>query len=75
VPVVRFPNRSRVRDREGRSEITPAIMNTTDSACRSLLGMEIAREFYSVPHRYVLGASESDFQDSRATRRRRSTWR
>jgi hypothetical protein len=24
--------------------------------------MEIAREFYSVPHRYVLGATESDFQ-------------
>lgn len=64
VPVVRFPNRARSSDREGRSEISPAIMNTTDSACRSLLGMEIAREFYSVPHRYVLGASESDFQDS-----------
>jgi hypothetical protein len=64
VPVVRFPNRARSANREGRSEITPAIMNTTDSACRSLLGMEIAREFYSVPHRYVLGASESDFQDA-----------
>lgn len=64
VPVVRFANRMRAGDREGRSEITPAIMNTTDSACRSLLGMEIAREFYSVPHRYVLGAQESDFQDA-----------
>lgn len=64
VPVVRFPNRARSSDREGRSEISQAIMNTTDSACRSLLGMEIAREFYSVPHRYVLGASESDFQDA-----------
>lgn len=64
VPVVRFANRMRAGDREGRSEITPAIMNTTDSACRSLLGMEIAREFYSVPHRYVLGAQESDFTDA-----------
>jgi hypothetical protein len=64
VPVVRFPNRQRSANREGASEITPAIMNTTDSACRSLLGMEIAREFYSVPHRYVLGASEADFVDS-----------
>jgi hypothetical protein len=54
----------RAGNREGRSEITPAIMNTTDSATRSLLGMEIAREFYSVPHRYVLGAQESDFQDA-----------
>jgi hypothetical protein len=64
VPVVRFPNRARSDNREGRSEISPAIMNTTDSACRSLLGMEIAREFYSVPHRYILGATESDFQDA-----------
>ena len=61
VPVVRFPNRARSSDREGRSQITAAVMNTTDSACRSLLGMEIAREVYSVPHLAVLGASESDF--------------
>ena len=61
VPVVRFANRQRTRDREGRSEITPAIRNHTDSATRTLLGMEIAREFYSVPHRYGLGLAESDF--------------
>lgn len=61
VPVVRFANRQRTRDREGRSEITPAIRNHTDSACRTLLGMEIAREFYSVPHRYGLGLAESDY--------------
>lgn len=64
VPVVRFANRMRAADREGHSEISPAIMNTTDSACRSLLGMEIAREFYSVPHKYGLGLSESDFVDA-----------
>jgi hypothetical protein len=46
---------------KGVSEITAAIMNTTDSACRSLLGMEIAREFYSVPHRFVLGVNEGHF--------------
>lgn len=63
VSVVRLANRMRASDREGRSEITRAIMNTTDSACRSLLGMEIAREFYSVPHRYILGAQESDYKD------------
>lgn len=64
VTVVRFTNRARSQDREGRSEITAPIMNTTDSACRSLLGMEIAREFYSIPHRYILGATESDFMDA-----------
>jgi hypothetical protein len=64
VPVVRFVNRARTADREGRSEITQAVMSTTDSACRSLLGMEIAREFYSIPHRYIMGAQESDFVDA-----------
>lgn len=63
VPVVRFVNKGRSASREGRSEITAAVMSTTDSACRSLLGMEIAREFYSIPHRYILGAQESDFVD------------
>lgn len=60
VPVVRFANRSRTSDREGRSQITKAIMATTDSTCRALLGMEIAREFYSIPHKYALGPKESD---------------
>lgn len=64
VPVVRFANRQRTADREGRSEITRPIRNTTDAAVRTLLGMEIAREFYSVPHRYILGATESDFVDA-----------
>lgn len=62
--VVRLPNRGRTSDREGRSEITAAVMDTTDSACRTLLGMEIGREFYSVPHRYIIGAAESNFQDA-----------
>lgn len=70
VPVRRFPNRQRSSDREGRSEITPAIMATTDSACRTLLGMEIAREVYSVPRLAILGASESDFQDPSGTPKR-----
>jgi hypothetical protein len=64
VPVVRFANRQRSAAREGCSEISAAIKNTTDSACRSLLGMEIAREFYSVPHRYVLGVNEDDLVDA-----------
>jgi hypothetical protein len=64
VSVVRLANRARTADREGRSEITAPIMNTIDSASRSLLGMEIAREFYSIPHRYILGASESDYVDA-----------
>jgi hypothetical protein len=69
VPVVRFPNRSRSSDRDGRSQITRAIMTQTDSACRSLLGMEIAREVYSIPRLAILGAAESDFVDASGNRK------
>jgi hypothetical protein len=64
VPVVRLSNRQRVADRSGESEITPAVMSITDAACRTLLSMEVAREFFAAPQRYILGASESAFQDA-----------
>jgi hypothetical protein len=64
VPVVRFANRQRAAERAGRSEINSAVMGITDAACRTLLGMEVAREFYGAPQRYILGASESAFQDA-----------
>lgn len=63
-PVVRISNRQRTADRIGRSEITLAVMSITDAACRTLMGMEVAREFYGAPQRYILGASESAFQDA-----------
>lgn len=63
-PVVMLTNRSRASDRYGRSEITPEVMSWTDAACRTLLGMEIAREFFAAPQRYIVGASESAFQDA-----------
>lgn len=64
VPVVRFSNRQRAAERTGKSEITTSVMGITDAACRTLLGMEVAREFYAAPQRYILGASESAFQDA-----------
>lgn len=64
VPVVRIANRQRIGNRDGLSEITPEWMNTTDSACRTLLGMEVGREFFAAPRRYILGASEEAFQRS-----------
>jgi hypothetical protein len=42
-------------------------MSITDAACRTLQGLEVAREFYSAPQRYILGASESDFQNPDGT--------
>ena len=64
VPVARLANRQRVSDRDGRSEITSQVMSLTDAGCRTMLGMEVAREFYAAPQRYILGASESAFQDA-----------
>lgn len=67
VPVVRMPNRPRTNNRNGRSEISLALRSITDSACRTLLGLEVARELYSVPGKVLLGATEADFQNSDGT--------
>ncbi len=72
VPVVRMANRQRISDRAGSSEITPEIRAITDACMRTLLGVEVAREFYSAPQRYILGAPESAFQDSQGNPR--SAW-
>ncbi len=67
VPVVRMANRPRTHNRDGRSEITLPMRSITDAACRTLLGLEVARELYSVPQRAVLGAAEDAFVKSDGT--------
>lgn len=62
VPVFRLVNRPRSGDTQGRSEITRSVRALTDNAVRTVLGMEVAREFFSAPQRYILGADESAFQ-------------
>jgi hypothetical protein len=64
VPVAPLNNNPRTGDPYGRTEITRAVRSYTDSAMRTLLGAEVAREFYSAPQRYVLGAKEDTFTDS-----------
>jgi hypothetical protein len=64
VPVAPLINNPRSGDPYGRSEITRAVRSYTDSAMRTLLGAEVAREFYSSPQRYILGADESIFLDA-----------
>lgn len=66
VPVVQFENRAR-NDVVGRSEITPAVRSYTDQAVRTMLAMEIHREFYQAPQRYALGVEESDFVNTDGT--------
>jgi hypothetical protein len=64
VPVVYMANNPRSGDPYGRSEITRAVRYYTDAAVRTMLGAEVAREFYSAPQRYVLGADEDLFLDN-----------
>lgn len=67
VPVVRMAHKPRTSNRDGSSAITPAMMSLTDAACRTLLGLEVAREIYSVPQKALLGATEEAFQNSDGT--------
>jgi hypothetical protein len=62
VPVFPFINRASALHPFGRSEITRPIIGLTDSAVRTVVGMEVSREFYSAPQRYLLGAKESAFK-------------
>jgi hypothetical protein len=67
VPVHRMANQPRTNNRNGRSAITPALRSLIDATCRTLLGLEVARELYSVPQKTILGASEAAFQKSDGT--------
>lgn len=69
VMVRRMVNRPRSSKQWGRSEITRPIISYTDSAMRTLLGAEVAREFYNSPQRYILGADESAFEDGQGNKR------
>lgn len=67
VPVVQFVNRPRASRIGGRSEISKAVRYYTDHAVRTMLGLEINREFYSAPQRYALGVDQSDFVSTDGT--------
>lgn len=54
VLMARLINRDRATDIHGRSEITRAIRYYTDAAVRTMLGMELNREFYTTPMRTAL---------------------
>lgn len=64
VPVAPLINNPRSGDPDGRSEITRGVRSLTDSGVRTMLGAEVAREFYSSPQRFIMGAKEDMFLDS-----------
>jgi hypothetical protein len=63
LPVVAIPNRVRGSRELGRSEITKAVRYYTDAASRTLLGLEVNREFYNAPQRIGLNVDDSMFVD------------
>lgn len=67
VTVVMLPNKPRASRVGGRSEITRALRGYTDAAVRTLLGMDVHREFYQAPQRYLLGAEEHMFKKADGT--------
>ncbi len=64
VPVVMVPNRVRGSREAGRSEITKAVRYYADAAARTLLGLEVNREFYNAPQRIGLNVSDDMFEDT-----------
>lgn len=64
VPVVRMAYGARSGNRDGRSAVTKPLRSVIDGACRTLLGLEVAREIYSVPGKVILGAAEDAFVKS-----------
>lgn len=63
VPVERFVNRPRHDRPWGSSEITPAVISYTNAAVRTLVSMEVAREFFAAPMRYALNVDPGAFED------------
>lgn len=61
VMMARMVNRTRASEREGRSEITRAVRYYTDAGLRTLLGMEVNREFYTAPQWYAINAYPEQF--------------
>lgn len=64
VPVVMVPNRVRGSRETGRSEISKAVRYYADAAARTLLGLEVNREFYNAPQRIGLNVSDDMFVDA-----------
>jgi hypothetical protein len=55
VPVVPLPNRTRLSDLYGTSEITPELRSMTDAASRILMLMQATAELMGVPQRLIFG--------------------
>jgi len=62
-----LPFKPSVEEPFGRSRITRGVMTITQRVARTLLRMEISAEFYSSPQRWLMGASDSAFENADGT--------
>lgn len=60
VPVVPLPNRTRLSDLYGTSEITPELRSVTDAAARILMDMQGTAEIMAIPQRLLFGVKPED---------------
>ena len=67
IPIVMVPNRIRGSRETGRSEITKPVRYYCEAAARTLLGMEVSREFYNAPKVVGLNIAEDAFQNADGT--------
>lgn len=60
VPVIPIPNRTRLSDLYGTSEITPELRSVTDAAARILMDMQGTAEIMAIPQRLLFGVKPED---------------
>lgn len=60
VPVIPLPNRTRLSDLYGSSEITPELRSVTDAAARILMDMQGTAELMAIPQRLIFGVKPQD---------------
>ena len=60
VPVIPLPNRTRLSDLYGTSQITPEVRAATDAAARILMDMQGTAELMAVPQRLLFGVKPED---------------
>lgn len=59
--IVPMPYRPSLKRPFGKSRISRAVMSISACAIRARLRAELGSEFYTVPQKYLLGASDDDF--------------
>jgi len=60
VPVIPIPNRTRLSDLYGTSEITPELRSVTDAAARIMMDMQGTAELMAIPQRLIFGVKPED---------------